>query len=191
MRRRPRSSVDDAALEELAEGSTALEGAGIEVLWPTELFAGELAVRGTVATPTPGAVTGPDFSLTDLVAFRWRPTLDGQELTEQEVAALAEAKRPMIRMRGRWVRVDHDLVRKLRRGGSRKLTGAEALGAALTGSIEVDGELVAFDADGSLASMLARLRTAEEPAPFVEPDGFAGHAARLPAARSGVDGAAR
>jgi superfamily II DNA or RNA helicase len=164
--------IDDEALEELAEGSTALEGAGIEVLWPTELFSGELAVRGTVATPTPGAVTGPDFSLNELVAFRWRPTLDGQELSEQEVAALAEAKRPMIRMRGRWVRVDHDLVRKLRRGSSRKLTGAEALGAALTGTIEVDGELIAFDADGSLASMLARLRAAEEPAPFVEPAGL-------------------
>ncbi|TCO38102.1 SNF2 family DNA or RNA helicase [Kribbella antiqua] len=162
--------IDDTALEELAEGSTALEGAGIEVLWPTELFAGELAVRGTVATPTPGAVTGPDFSLTELVAFRWKPTLDGQELTEQEVAALAEAKRPMIRMRGRWVRVDHDLVRKLRRGGTRKLTGAEALGAALTGTVEVDGELVAFDADGSLASMLSRLRV--EPSPFVEPAGL-------------------
>ncbi|TCO32917.1 SNF2 family DNA or RNA helicase [Kribbella steppae] len=164
--------VDDQALEELAEGSTALEGAGIEVLWPTELFAGELAVRGTVATPTPGAVTGPDFNLNELVAFRWRPTLDGQELTEQEVAALAEAKRPMIRMRGRWVRVDHDLVRKLRRGGTRKLTGAEALGAALTGTIEVDGELVAFDANGSLASMLARLRAAEDPAPFEQPVGL-------------------
>ncbi|TCC17090.1 DEAD/DEAH box helicase [Kribbella sindirgiensis] len=164
--------IDDDALEELAEGSTALEGAGIEVLWPTELFAGELAVRATVATPTPGAVTGPDFSLTELVAFRWRPTLDGQDLTEAEVAALAEAKRPMIRMRGRWIRVDHDLVRRLRNGSSRKLTGAEALGAALTGTIEVDGELVPFDADGSLAAMLARLRTAEEQAPFTEPAGL-------------------
>ncbi|WP_410793523.1 DEAD/DEAH box helicase [Kribbella sp. C-35] len=164
--------IDDEALEELAEGSTALEGAGIEVLWPTELFAGELAVRATVATPTPGAVTGPDFSLTELVAFRWRPTLDGQDLTEAEVAALAEAKRPMIRMRGRWIRVDHDLVRRLRNGSTRQLTGAEALGAALTGTIEVDGELVPFDADGSLAAMLARLRTAEEPAPFTEPVGL-------------------
>ena len=49
-------------------------------------------------------MTGPDFSLTELLAFRWRPTLDGQELSEAEIAALAEAKRPMIRMRGRWVR---------------------------------------------------------------------------------------
>jgi superfamily II DNA or RNA helicase len=165
-------SVDDTALEELAEDTAALEGAGIEVLWPTELFAGELAVRGTVATPTPGAVTGPDFNLNDLVAFRWRPTLDGQELTEAEVAALAEAKRPMIRMRGRWVRVDQDLVRKLRSGTSRKLTGAEALGAALTGTIEVDGELVAFDANGSLATMLTRLRAAEEPTALTEPEGL-------------------
>ncbi|GAA0624726.1 DEAD/DEAH box helicase [Kribbella sandramycini] len=165
-------SVDDDALAELVEGSTALEGAGIEVLWPAELFAGELAVRGTVATPAPSTVTGPDFSLTDLVAFRWRPTLDGQELTEHEVAALAEAKRPMLRMRGRWVRVDHDVVRKLRTGASRKLTGAEALGAALTGTIEIDGELVAFDAGGSLATMLTRLRAAEEPLPASEPVGL-------------------
>lgn len=176
--------VDDEALEELAEGSTALEGAGIEVLWPAELFAGELAVRGTVGTPTPGAVTGPDFSLTDLVAFRWRPTLDGQELSEQEVAALAEAKRPMIRMRGRWVRVDHDLVRKLRRGGTHKLTGAEALAAALTGTIEVDGELVAFDADGSLAEMLTRLRSSEDTPVSAEPAGL--HATLRDYQRRGV-----
>ncbi|HWD77281.1 MAG TPA: DEAD/DEAH box helicase [Kribbella sp.] len=165
--------IDDAALEELAEGSPELEGAGIEVLWPTELFAGQLALRATVGTPTPGAVTGPDFSLHDLVSFRWRPTLDDQDLTEAEVAALAEAKRPMIRMRGRWIRVDHDLVRRLRSNGStRTLSGAEALGAALTGTIDVDGELVPFDADGSLARMLSRLRAADEPAPFAEPAGL-------------------
>ncbi|WP_350274773.1 DEAD/DEAH box helicase [Kribbella sp. HUAS MG21] len=164
--------IDDAALEELAEGSDALEGAGIEVLWPAELFAGELALRATVATPTPGAVTGPDFSLHELVQFRWQPSLDGQDLTEAEIAALAEAKRPMIRMRGRWIRVDRDVVRRLRNGSARTLTGAEALGAALTGTIDVDGELVPFEADGSLAQMLARLRSFEEPAPFSDPVGL-------------------
>jgi hypothetical protein len=170
--------IDDEALDELAVDSAALDGAGIEVLWPADLFTGELAVRGAVhATPTPGAVTGPDFSLTDLLAFRWRPTLDGSELTEQEIAALAEAKRPMIRMRGRWVRIDQDLVRKLRKGGSRKLTGAEALGAALTGTVEVDGELVAFDADGALGDFVGRLRSAapgvdSSDAGFVEPIGL-------------------
>ncbi|WP_427891411.1 DEAD/DEAH box helicase [Kribbella sp. GL6] len=164
--------IDDAALEELAEGSPELEGAGIEVLWPTELFAGRLALRASAATPTPGAITGPGFNLNELVAFRWRPTLDDQDLTEAEVAALAEAKRPMIRMRGRWIRVDHDVVRRLRDRSTRTLTGAEALGAALTGTIDVDGELVPFDADGSLAQLLAKLRSADEPAPYVEPVGL-------------------
>ncbi|GAA3151835.1 superfamily II DNA or RNA helicase [Kribbella aluminosa] len=164
--------IDDAALEELAEGSPELEGAGIEVLWPTELFAGQLALRASVATPAPGAVTGPDFNLNELVAFRWRPTVDDQDLTEAEISALAEAKRPMIRMRGRWIRVDHDVVRRLRDGSTRTLTGAEALGAALTGTIDVDGELVPFDADGSLARLLTRLRTADEPAPFTQPAGL-------------------
>ncbi|WP_237745185.1 DEAD/DEAH box helicase [Kribbella catacumbae] len=164
-------AVGDEALDELAGDSDALDGAGIEVLWPAELFAGELALRGA-ATPSPGAVTGPDFSLTELLAFRWRPTLDGQELTEAEVSALAEAKRPMIRMRGRWVRIDQELVSKLRRDGSRKLSGAEALGAALTGSLEIDGELVAFDADGSLQTMVERLRVAEQPEPLAEPVGL-------------------
>ncbi|MFD7160959.1 DEAD/DEAH box helicase [Kribbella sp. NPDC059898] len=164
--------IDDAALEELAEGSPELEGAGIEVLWPTELFAGQLALRASVATPTPGAITGPDFTLTELISFRWRPTLDDQDLTEAEVAALAEAKRPMIRMRGRWIRVDHDVVRRLRDRSTRTLTGAEALGAALTGTIDVDGQLVPFDADGSLAQLLAKLRSADEPAPYAEPAGL-------------------
>ena len=177
--------IDDEALDGLAVDSAALDGAGIEVLWPADLFTGELAIRGAVhATPTPGGVTGPDFSLTELLAFRWRPALDGEELTEEEVAALAEAKRPMVRMRGRWVRIDQDLVRRLRRGGSPKLTGAEALGAALTGSLRVDGELVAFDADGTLADLVTRLRSVVSPeapgasqqgpsaAGLVEPDGL-------------------
>jgi superfamily II DNA or RNA helicase len=178
-------TIDDDALDDLAADSTALDGAGIEVLWPAELFAGQLAVRGSVqATPTPTAVSGPDFTLQDLLAFKWRPTLDGSELTEQEITALAEAKRPMIRMRGRWVRIDQDLVRKLRRGTSRKLTGAEALAAALTGRVEVDGELVAFEASGSLETMVDRLRTAEEPEPFVEPAGL--HATLRDYQRRGV-----
>ncbi|WP_325057583.1 DEAD/DEAH box helicase [Kribbella sp.] len=165
--------ITDEALDELASDSQALDGAGIEVLWPAELFAGELAVRGAVqGTPSPGAVTGPGFSMTELLAFKWRPTLDGEELTEEEIAALAEAKRPMIRMRGKWVRIDQDLVRKLRRNTSRKLTGAEALGAALTGTLEVDGELVAFDAGGPLQTMVERLREAQPEEPLQDPPGL-------------------
>ncbi|MFC0626418.1 DEAD/DEAH box helicase [Kribbella deserti] len=158
--------IADEALDALFEDTAALDGVGIEVRWPAELFSGKLAVKAG-ATPTPGAVTGPDFSMTELLSFRWRPTLDGEELTEDEIRVLAEAKRPMIRMRGRWVRIDPDLVAKLRRGMTRRLTGAEALGAALTGEIEIDGERVPFEVDGALATLADRL-TSERPA-FVQP----------------------
>jgi superfamily II DNA or RNA helicase len=164
--------IDDAALDDLIVDSAALDGVGIEVRWPAELFSGSLAVRaGVQATPTPGAVTGPDFSLTDLLAFRWRPSLDGEDLTEAEIAALAEAKRPMIRMRGRWVRIDQDLVAKLRRGTTRRLTGAEALSAALTGELDVDGERVTFETDGALAELANRLKGEVRP-DFEQPAGL-------------------
>src|SRR5262249_21137803 len=132
--------VADDELEQLITEGDTLRDAGIEVLWPRDLFTSDLKLRAT-ATPTPGAVTSPDFSLGELLSFSWQPTLDGVTLTEAEIAALAEAKRPVIRMRGRWIRVDQELVAKLRRRARRRLTGVEALAAALTGELEVDGEL--------------------------------------------------
>ena len=73
-----------------------------------------------------------------------RSTLGGEALTAEEVAALAEAKRPLVRLRGRWVRVDRELLERLRRRRGPRITAAEALAAALTGSLMVDGELVEF-----------------------------------------------
>ncbi len=155
--------VDDDELEQLITDGSTLEDAGIEVLWPADLFSGGMRLRAT-ATPTPGAVTSPDFSLSEMLSFSWQPTLDGQTLTEAEIAALAEAKRPVIRMRGRWIRVDQALVAKLRRRQKRRLSGVEALAAALTGELEVDGELVDFRTDDRLADLADRLRGGAEAA---------------------------
>ena len=163
--------VDDELEQLIGDGGT-LEDAGIEVLWPAELFGGDLKLRAT-ATPSPGAVTSPDFSLTEMLSFSWQPTLDGQALTETEIAALAEAKRPVVRMRGRWIRVDQSLVAKLRRRQRRRLSGVEALAAALTGELEVDGELVDFRTDDRLADLADRLRLGTEAAELPAPAGLA------------------
>jgi superfamily II DNA or RNA helicase len=164
--------VDDEELEQLITDGSTLEDAGIEVLWPAHLFSGDLRLRAT-ATPTPGAVTSPDFSLNEVLSFSWQPTLDGQTLTEAEITALAEAKRPVIRMRGRWIRVDQALVAKLRRRQRRRLSGVEALAAALTGELEVDGELVDFRTDDRLADLADRLRRGAEAADLPQPAGLA------------------
>jgi SNF2 family DNA or RNA helicase len=150
--------LTDIELEDLLlEGSEVLASTGVEVLWPAELFGGGLAVR-TTATPTPSAVAKAGFTMESLLDFRWQVTLDGEVLTQAEVDALAEAKRPMVRLRGRWVATDPELLARLRRPPRRQpVSGAQALAAALTGSITVDGEAVPFDPPAALADAVAAL----------------------------------
>jgi len=122
--------LDDHEVEELL-GPTAAElaGAGLEVLWPAELTAG-LTTRTVVGTPQPTpASSGGGLSLRDLVEVRYEALLDGHALTAAELEELAEAKRPMVRLRGRFVVVDPALVARLRSRST--VTAAEALARAL------------------------------------------------------------
>jgi superfamily II DNA or RNA helicase len=161
-------SLDEEQVAELLEtGAEALGGAGIEVLWPAELLGEGLDVRATVATPAPAGAATPAFRLEALLDFDWQVTVGGEVLTAEEVAALAEAKRPLVRLRGRWVRVNRELLERLRRRRGPRIGAAEALTAALTGSLALDGDQVEFHAAGALADLVDRLagagRAAVEP----------------------------
>jgi superfamily II DNA or RNA helicase len=161
-------SLDEDQVAELLEtDAEALGGTGIEVLWPAELLGEGLDVRATVATPAPAGATAPVFQLEALLDFDWQVTVGGEALTAEEVAALAEAKRPLVRLRGRWVRVNRELLDRLRRRRGRRISAAEALTAALTGSLVLDGNQVEFHAAGGLADLVDRLagtgRAAVEP----------------------------
>ncbi|HEX5266563.1 MAG TPA: DEAD/DEAH box helicase [Acidimicrobiales bacterium] len=161
---RPESLVlDDTAAGDLLSGAVAdgLAGAGIEVLWPAELGQDQLTLRAVVGpTPSPGSVTKAGLDLSSLVEFRWQVALGGQVLSHDELAQVAEAKRPVVRLRGRWVTVDPALLARLQRRRPPRMSGAEALAAALAGDVEVDGERVAVSADGPLADLAARLGAA-------------------------------
>ncbi|MFD2081496.1 DEAD/DEAH box helicase [Actinopolymorpha cephalotaxi] len=149
----------------LTRGAEALDLAGTEVLWPKELGGGALSLKAKATTPRVAGAGEPAFSLRQMLEFRWQPTLDGAELTEEEIAALAEAKRPFLWLRGRWVRVDRQLLDRLRRRGPRTLGAAEALAAALSGELAVDDEQVEFVPDeriGRLAELLAGVGAATD-----------------------------
>ena len=165
--------LDDHAVSDLlGPGAEALAGSGVEVLWPAELVTGGLALRAAVGTPTPGAVTTAGLSLDQLLDFRWQVTLGGEMLTEAEVAALAEAKRPLVRLRGRWVTVDAELLERLRRR-PRRTPATAALAAALAGVVEVDGEQVEVVAEGPLADLVQATRSAAgDPPQLPPPDGL-------------------
>ncbi|WP_410639844.1 SNF2-related protein [Amycolatopsis sp. lyj-346] len=151
---------DEEVVDLLTDGARDLGGAGIEVLWSKGLFAGEVKAKAS-ATQAPASVTEAEFALRSLLEFRWQLSLGGEQLTEAEVAALAEAKRPLVRLRGQWVRVDPQLLARVR-GRTRKLDAGEALAAALTGELELDGERVEFAPPPALGGLVSRIRDRAE-----------------------------
>jgi hypothetical protein len=163
---------DDALTSLLGPAAEELAGAGIEVLWPASMLGDGLELRA-VATPAPEKLTDAGFGLEALLDFRWQLTLGGALLDADEVAALAEAKRPLIRLRGRWVILDPALLDRLRRPPRTRMRVSEALGAVLAGSAEIDGETVTVVAEGPLADLAARVAgMAAVPVPVEPPPGL-------------------
>ncbi|WP_229891299.1 DEAD/DEAH box helicase [Streptomyces lavendofoliae] len=104
----------------------------------------------------------PSFLSADaLLAFDWRFALGGQELTRAELDRLAEAGRPVVRLRDQWVLVAPEEVRRARDRRNRKLTPIDALGAVLTGTTEVDGDQVAVHPSGWLQALRDRIADPE------------------------------
>jgi len=163
---------DDALTSLLGPAAEELAGAGIEVLWPSSMLGDGLKLRA-VSTPAPEKLTDAGFGLAALLDFRWQLTLDGALLDADEIAALAEAKRPLIRLRGRWVILDPALLDRLRRPPRTRMRASEALGAVLAGSAEIDGETVTVVAEGALADLAARVAgIVSAPLPVEPPPGL-------------------
>ncbi|MER6385888.1 SNF2-related protein, partial [Streptomyces sp. NPDC001127] len=154
--------------EELGEllgvGAARLGAAGVAVHWPRDL-ARDLTAAAVVR-PAPGSATDGTgfFESEDLLQFRWQLALGGEPLSEAEMDALAEAHRPVVRLRDRWVLVDPALVRKARKRELGLLDPVDALSVALTGTAEVDGETVEAVPVGALAALRDRLTAGLHPA---------------------------
>ncbi|MGV4987369.1 SNF2-related protein [Streptomyces sp. NRAIS4] len=154
--------------EELGEllgvAATRLAAAGVAVHWPRDL-ARDLTAAAVVR-PAPGSATDGTgfFESEELLQFRWQLALGQDPLSETEMDALAEAHRPVVRLRDRWVLVDPALVRKARKRELGLLDPVDALSVALTGTADVDGETVEAVPVGALAALRDRLTTGLGPA---------------------------
>ncbi len=117
----------------LGMAATRLAAAGVAVHWPRDL-AQDLTATAVVRSAPGSATDGTGFfESEDLLRFGWQIALGGDPLTEAEMDALAEAHRPVVRLRDQWVLVDPALVRKARKRDLGLLDPVDALSVALTG----------------------------------------------------------
>ncbi|OLR94001.1 DEAD/DEAH box helicase [Actinokineospora bangkokensis] len=157
--------LDDGEVTELFAAAPRLAAAGVPVHWPRELVR-SLGARAVVGRAGPTTAAGSVFAGGGLFAVDWRLALGGDPLTPAELDRLAEARRPVVRLRDEWVLVDPDLARRAR--GREPLSAIEALGAALTGTAEVGGERVEVEADDWLAGLRARIQDPDSGTEVVE-----------------------
>ncbi|MFI6597237.1 DEAD/DEAH box helicase [Nonomuraea sp. NPDC050536] len=156
------SAVPDELVLADEDVAELLSGVGLEVHWPRSLVRG-LSARAVLGQRDERPSDLPSFlGGQQVTSFNWQLALGGQELSAAEMDRLAEAHRPVVRLRDEWVLVDPDLARKARQRDLKPLTGLEALGAALTGSVEVEGEQVEVSPSAWLQDLRDRLGEPEQ-----------------------------
>ncbi|MGP3932009.1 DEAD/DEAH box helicase [Nonomuraea sp. KM88] len=163
-------TLSDGDVDDLLAGAAErLAAIGVEVHWPKSLVRG-LSARAVIGERDSAPSDMPSFlGGHQLTSFDWQLALGGERLTPAEMDLIAEAHRPVVRLREQWVLIDPDLARKARRE-LKPLTGLEALGAALTGTVEVDGEQIEAEPTAWLRDLRERLA---EPADVGPPPGLA------------------
>jgi hypothetical protein len=161
--------------------ATDLGGAGIEVLVPTQVTR---TVRAAAHVEPPPGVGDqpPTFDLATVCELTWRATVDGEPVTDEELSALAQSRRPLVRLRGGWVLVDPTVTAKI--GRRDQLSATDTLAAALGGTVTIDDEPVEITVGGAAADLADRLRAASQPHELPEPAGL--HAELRPYQRRGL-----
>jgi superfamily II DNA or RNA helicase len=167
--------LDAAAVSAVLENEDELATHHITITWQPRLHSA-LTAYTTIGGSTSASTADQRFALGDLLEFRWQIAVDGQALTEAEMDALAEAARPLVRIRDQWALLTPLMARRIRHRQLPPLPGADALTAALTGTAPVDGQDVVCTPAGALANVVSTLRrhttTAVETTPA--PQGLAG-----------------
>ncbi len=182
-----RTRVDAAELGALGQGRPLVSALAnrVEIVWPEGL---RHDVRATGIVSRVDRARDHDefderrqhdrpraFSPDQLFRFDWSVSIDGERLTRAEVDSLASSQSGMLLLRDRWVMVDRQQVDRVLDGHGRTLGAADALRAAVTGSLEIDGVETEVDTVGWLEDVRRRLAEQDvDIAPAIQPEALDG-----------------
>src|SRR6516225_8708174 len=169
----------DGAYRFLSTVAPALDEAGFGVLLPSWWNRrARLGLTMSAHTPTGGVVAKPGkFGKDQLMDFRWRLAVGDDTLSEAEIATLAQTKAPLVRLRGQWVAVDPDQLKRglefLARNKAGRLSAGEILRLAAAHPEDSDTPLpvAGIQADGWVGELLGgsvsdKVRSIAVPANF-------------------------
>ncbi|MET9629475.1 DEAD/DEAH box helicase [Lentzea sp. NPDC006480] len=128
--------------------------------------------RGTAGT----VAKESEIGLKSIVDYKWELALGEDTLTDAELAELARAKVPLVKVRGQWVQVDQKRLAAglafLKRGGGQMTAAEVMLHSGLTEADEsLPLPLMSVEADGWLGDLLSG-KADEQLEPVEPPPGF-------------------
>ncbi|MEV4312426.1 DEAD/DEAH box helicase [Actinocrispum sp. NPDC049592] len=166
----------------LRQSANALTLAGFGVQLPSALQRGSAALglrlkASSSSEPGTSAVVSGGLGLDQIVSYQWELAVGNSELTQAEIAELAAAKAPLVRLRGQWVELDQVRLRRalafLEQDGAGEMTARDLLQAdEALAAIGLDVPVTDVVADGWLGDVLAG-RLSERLEPVSTPDSFA------------------
>ncbi|GLZ31912.1 helicase HelZ [Lentzea sp. NBRC 105346] len=171
--------VDAEGAYRFLQSAPLLTQAGFGVLLPSWWqHPAKLGLKLTTSSRgTAGAVAKEsEIGLKSIVDYKWELALGEDTLTEAELAALAAAKVPLVKVRGQWVQVDQKRLAAglafLKRGGG-QMTAAQAM---LHSGLHPEDEslplpLNAVTGDGWLGDLLSG-KVEQSLEPVEPPEGF-------------------
>jgi len=147
----------------LTDAAPQLDAAGIGLQLPAWWSRRHrLALRLSAGTPVEGVVEGSaGFGRDQLVDFRWQLAIGDEVLSQQELEALADAKSPLVRVRGQWISADPEQLRRsldfLHNKGSGRMTAGQVLDLAARHDLglETPAPIDAVTAQGWIGALLA------------------------------------
>jgi superfamily II DNA or RNA helicase len=171
---------NDGALAFLRESAEALRFSGFTVLlpsWWVGKSAKKLGLKVRAKSPQMQTVTG--ISLDALVAFNYSASLGGEEISLQELKALARLKTSLVQVRGKWTQIDpvqlRAAVRFLEKQSDQTLSARELLSLSLGGEKFAGGlQIDTVEVDGWLNDLLEKLSGRKEFTQLAQPSAFFG-----------------